>query len=147
MATKAFSREDGNLQTASIVTTRTKVYKDLDLVFGDTASGDVFKKTDAAAVKQAVKNLLMTNYLEKPFRPNYGGNLNDFLFENADFFDASEIEDQVFYAVQNYEPRARVESVEAKVLPQHHDVKVTVTFRIINTNEVISIDLSLARLR
>ena len=44
---------------------------DIDLNFtAKSTSGDIFKKTDQAAVKQSIKNLLMTNKLEKPFEEN-----------------------------------------------------------------------------
>ena len=66
---RVFSQEDGGLDNASIITSRKKVYKDIDLTFAVRTMGDVFKKTDAASVKQAVKNLLLTNHFEKPFTP------------------------------------------------------------------------------
>ena len=69
MPTRAFSIEDGNLASKTILTSRTKSSEDIDLSFAAKPSGDVFKKTDAAAVKQAVKNLLLTNFSEKPFLP------------------------------------------------------------------------------
>lgn len=147
MVAKAFSIEDGNLQTKSIITSRNRVYKDLDLVFGFNSRGDVFKKTDAAAVKQAVKNLLMTNFLEKPFAPNYGGDLNSFLFELSEYFDAESIEENIRYAIENYEPRARVLDVRAEVQPDNYVVNVTIRFQVINTSEVVSIEVSLTRLR
>ena len=52
---RVFSQEDGGLDNASIITSRKKVYKDIDLTFAVRTMGDVFKKTDAASVKQAVK--------------------------------------------------------------------------------------------
>ena len=83
MATK-LSTEDGNLSVSAITGTRTRVYKDIDLTFTNKPSGEIFKKESAAAVKQAVKNLLLTNYFEKPFQPKFGGNLRDMLFDLAD---------------------------------------------------------------
>ena len=80
--TKALSIEDGNLQTPSIVTTRNRKYSDLDLTFAARTTGDIFKKTDAAAVKQSVKTILQTNFGEKPFQPNFGADLRSRLFEN-----------------------------------------------------------------
>ena len=68
---RVFSQEDGNLNTAAIITSRKKVYKDIDLTFAVRTMGDVFKKTDAASVKQAVKNLLLTNQIEKKFKTYY----------------------------------------------------------------------------
>ena len=43
MAQKAYSIESGNLQSRSIITTRNKVYKDLDLTFARAPNNDVFK--------------------------------------------------------------------------------------------------------
>ena len=103
---RVFSTEDGNLQTASILTSRIKTYSDIDLTFARKSNNDVFKKNDAAAVKQAVKNLLLTNFGDKPFEPFFGGNLNAFLFNLDTEFDNEDIEDAVAQALANHEPRA-----------------------------------------
>ena len=58
MATyRALSIQDGNLESNAIITAKTKQYKDIDLAFLPRPDKDVYKKLDAAAVKQAVKNL------------------------------------------------------------------------------------------
>ena len=62
MATK-LAAEDGFLEVSTLVGTRTKIHKDIDLTFANKPSGEIFKKESAAAVKQAVKNLMLTNYL------------------------------------------------------------------------------------
>ena len=77
---RVFSQEDGQLEKPTIISSRERVYKDVDLTFTARSMGDVFKKTDAAAVKQSIKNLLLTNHGDKPFTHYYGGNLNSFLF-------------------------------------------------------------------
>ena len=87
MATrKAYSREDqGDLNTTSIATSRNVDFKDIDLSFQvKTVSGDVFRKNSTAAVKQAIKTLMLSNRLEKPFVPNFGGDIQSQLFELAD---------------------------------------------------------------
>jgi len=147
MATRSFSIEDGNLQSRSIVTTRNRVYSDLDLTFARAPNNDVYKKTDAAAVKQSIKNILLTNRLEKPFNSSFGGGLNRFLFELSSDFDEQEVEDEVYEAIQRYEPRARVQSVLCKINPDMNDVKVQVVFRVVNTLENVTLELQLARLR
>ena len=147
MVTKAFSIEDGNLSKKTLLGTKTKEYLDIDLSFTAKPSGDLYKKSEAAAVKQAVKNLLLTNTTEKPFQPYYGGDLNDFLFELSEDFDEEDIRDYIFTAVSNYEPRATVLDVKSLIIPDRHDVKVTVVFQVVNTSEVVSIDITLARLR
>lgn len=147
MVSRAFAVEDGNLSTASLVTTRTKQYSDIDLTFAKKPSGEIYKKTDAAAVKQAVKNLLLTNKYEKPFQPSFGGNLNDILFELVDNDSAYEIEEAVRQAIQRYEPRARVRQVRTNLQPDANSLGLTISFQILNTTEVVTLETNITRLR
>lgn len=144
---RAFAIEDGNLSTKPITTSRVVTSSDIDLTFAKKANNDVFKKSDAAAVKQAVKNLLLTNYGEKPFQPLFGGDLNRFLFELSDEFDEFEIQDRVASAISNYEPRAAVRSVSARIDPDNYSVDITVRFQVVTTLENVEINVSLTRLR
>jgi phage baseplate assembly protein W len=146
MATK-LSAEDVRLGTSSIIGSRTKVYKDIDLTFANKPSGEIFKKTDAASVKQAVKNLMLTNYFEKPFNPTFGANLRDLLFDLADEETEEDIEERVIAAINKFEPRAQALNVTATATPDQNSVKVILEFRIINTDELVKFTSTLARLR
>lgn len=145
--TRVLSKEDGNLNTISIVTTRSKAYKDIDLSFTAKPNGEIYKKTDAAAVKQAVKNLIQTNFYEKPFLPFFGGNIRDFLFELAYDDVGEDIRENVISAIETYEPRARVLEVSAKAQPDQNSLSVTVEFQVINTKEIVTLTTSISRLR
>jgi phage baseplate assembly protein W len=147
MVTRAFAVEDGNLNTASLVTSRNRLYKDIDLTFAKKPSGDVYKKTDAAAVKQAVKNLLLTNKFEKPFQPEFGGDLNNLLFELVDNDTVYEIDGAIREAIKRYEPRAQVRQVVTNLQPDANSIIVTITFQIVNTEEVVTLDTTITRLR
>jgi|TARA_R110000823_G_scaffold230833_1_gene357630 phage baseplate assembly protein W len=147
MVTKAFAVEDGNLSTRSLITTRNKLFSDIDLTFTNRPSGDLYKKTDAAAVKQAVKNLLLTNHYEKPFQPFFGGDLNNILFELVDNDTAFEIEATVREAVARFEPRALVLSVAASLHPSANTLSITVNFQVVNTQELVTLETNLTRLR
>ena len=146
--TKALSIEDGNLQSPSIATTRNRKYSDVDLTFAVRTTGDVFKKTDAAAVKQSVKTILQTNFGERPFQPNFGADLRSRLFENfTDEENAFLIEDAIIDALTLYEPRAKVISVNIADNSDRNYLGVRVEFRIINTEEVVVLDTSISRIR
>lgn len=144
---KAFSIEDGNLQTRTLITSRNRLYKDIDLSFTKRPSGDIYKKTDAAAVKQAIKNLLLTTKTEKPFAPYFGANLNNLIFNLSEDFDDGQIKDVIVNAIGNYEPRAQVREVNVNLLPDANTVNVTVIFQVVSTNEEVQLDVSLTRLR
>jgi len=147
MPVRAFSIEDGNTNIKSIVGARKASYLDLDLSFSAKPAGDVYKKANAAAVKQAVKNLLMTNQMEKPFDTTFGGNLSDFMFENDTEIDAGEISNQIILAVHTHEPRARILDIDVILKSSTNEVRVTVTFQVIATDEVVELEIPLARLR
>jgi len=145
---KTFSIEDGNTSVSTIFGSRKRKYSDIDLTFtSKSVSKDIFKKEDAAAVKQAVKNLCMTNLNEKPFLPDFGANIQGMLFELADADTEEEIEDQVIASINKYEPRARVLNVLANSLPDINSIDVKITFQVINTQEEVSVSIVLARLR
>ena len=147
MVTRAFAVEDGNLNTTSLVTSRNRLYRDIDLTFAKKPSGEIYKKTDAAAVKQAVKNLLLTNKYEKPFQPEFGGDLNNLLFELVDNDTVYEIDGAIREAIKRYEPRARVRQVATNLQPDANSIGITITFQIVNTEEVVTLDTTITRLR
>ena len=60
-----------------------RVFSDLDLDFQmNTVTKDVPFLKDVEAVKRSVKNLIQTNYYERPFQPELGSNLRAMLFDN-----------------------------------------------------------------
>ena len=144
---KVFSIEDGNIGNANIISARKITYADIDLSFANKPSGDIFKKEHAAAVKQSVRNLLMTNFSEKPFLPRYGGNLNSFLFSLNTEVDELALEEKIIETVEIFEPRASVKNVEVISNDNRNEIAVTVTFQVLSTNEVITTEISLTRLR
>tara|TARA_B110000444_G_scaffold261122_1_gene311238 strand:- start:1828 stop:2271 length:444 start_codon:yes stop_codon:yes gene_type:complete len=147
MPTRAFSVEDGNIGTKTITTARTRSYSDIDLSFAKKGSGDIFKKEHAAAVKQAVRNLLLTNYAEKPFLPRFGGDLNAMLFRLSTEIDDDYLEDDIINAIETYEPRAKVININSIISADSHEVRVTVTFRVLSTQEESFVEINLTRLR
>ncbi len=147
MPTRAFSVEDGNIGSKTIITSRSRAYSDIDLTFSKRPSGDIFKKQHAAAVKQAVKNLLLTNYAEKPFLERFGGDLNALLFRLSTEIDDANLEDRIIRSIELFEPRAKVLNVASEVKPDSHEVRVTVTFQVVSTLETVQVEVSLTRLR
>jgi phage baseplate assembly protein W len=144
---RVLSTEDGNLQKSTLISSRTVDYLDIDLTFAKRPSGDIYKKRDAAAVKQSIKNLLLTDFYEKPFQPFFGGNLRAMLFELADEDTEDEVEENIRNAINKYEPRAEILTISVNVLPDQNDMRVSVYFKIISTQETVTFTTNLSRLR
>jgi len=149
MVNKVLSREDGGLNSATtrLITSRNRVYKDVDITFNAKPNGELYTKRDAAAVKQAVKNLILTNHFEKPFEPFFGGNIRALLFELADEDTEDTITEQIIDAIEAYEPRARILDIFVNSRPDNNSVAVTIEFSINNTEEVVVLQTTLSRLR
>ena len=144
---RVLSTEDGNLQKSTLISSRAVDYLDIDLTFAKRPSGDVYKKKDAAAVKQSIKNLLLTDFYEKPFQPFFGANLRAMLFELADDDTEDEVEENIRNAIKKYEPRAEILTITVNVLPDQNDMRVSVYFKIISTQETVTFTTNLSRLR
>lgn len=139
---KVFSNEDGNLNR-SLRVIKTRQYSDVDLSFAarTVSDGDIYKKTDAAAVKQSIKTLLLTNRFEKPYRPQFGANLGALLFSLADEDTGAEIADRIKKSITRYEPRADILRLEVTATPDFNSVNVTLEFRVVDTNVVDTLEL------
>jgi len=147
MVNKVFSVEDGNQQTTSVVTARKRLYKDIDLSFAKAPSNDVYKKTDLASVKQAIKNLLLTNNFEKPFNPKFGANIRALLFDLADSRLENSAREKIEFAIATYEPRVQIMKIKVEPEPDRNDVRIQVSLKIRNSSTTFDISTSLNRLR
>ena len=143
---RQLSIEDGNL-SSSILSSRKKSYSDIDLLFERKPSGDIYRKTDADAVKQSVKNIVSTNRFEKPFEIFYGANITGMLFELADAGMGTHIEDQVKSAIHDYEPRARVLRINVFSNPDRNTLQVELLFRVTSTEQEVELKTTVSRLR
>ena len=133
---------------ATSFTNVTRQYRDLDLNFNiHPIRKDINKNVGDMAVINSIKNLISTNNYERLFNPIFGGNIRAMLFENMDPITALRMEKEITSMIQNYEPRATLNSVT--IVPQYesnaYDVKIK--FRIVNRQDPIQISFQLERLR
>ena len=124
------------------------VYKDIDTLFDiHPVTRKLNILTNNAAVARSVKNLVLTNKGERPYQPFLGCDVRNQLFELNDGLVESEVEDTISDVINQYEPRAELISVVANIRPDQHSVEVTITFRVVNQQDPISINLMLERVR
>jgi phage baseplate assembly protein W len=145
--TRVLSNQDAKQNTSAIITSRTRLYRDIDLSFTAKPNGELYVKRDAAAVTQALKNLIQTNYFEKPFQPFFGGNIRAMLFELVDEDSEEELAEQIVKAINAYEPRAKLLHLDVDVEPDQNSLRVKIEYQVVNTDEVITFTTSVSRLR
>ena len=108
---------------------------------------DVSKHINEYAIINSVKNLVSTNYFERPFRPEIGSGLRDLLFENVDPVISSQLERAIEETISNYEPRVSIENILVTAYPDDNRYSISMTFYIINNPKPITIDFFLERIR
>ena len=110
-----------------------RIYKDLNLNFSINAvTGDVATVTDVIAVKRSVRNLLLTNHYDRPFHPEIGSNVTALLFENFGPITGNQLSRTIEEMISNFEPRARVETVECYPLSDLNSYDVRIYFYVEN---------------
>ncbi len=126
---------------------RTKSYSDLDLSLRlHPIRKDIIPLRDDQAVKNSLKNLILTNFYEKPFAANVGGNLRGLLFEPADAITELALEDNIRRVIKE-EPRVQATFVEVVDLSERNAYRITVKFLIKQFDTSSEVEIVLRRLR
>ena len=136
-------------QSQNDISRNVRKHRDLDLFFSrKQGSGDVNRITDVEAVKRSVRNLVLTNFYEKPFHPEIGSGVRDMLFENMSPLTAVVLAKKVEDVIENFEPRARLIGVRALPNLDRNEYEVTIEFFVVNTpTELIDMTIFLEVLR
>ena len=134
-------------QKTSIVSS-SRLYSDLDLSLTlHPIFHDIMPLTDTDAVINAVRNLISTNFHERPFQPALGSNLSNLLFEPADIITLILLRQSILEVLQENEPR--IDSIKIDIVDDSDNNRyhVNLTFRVISRNAEVDITLFLSRLR
>lgn len=125
------------------------VFSDVNVSFTPhpvTGKLPVLKNADA--VKRAVRNLILTNFGERPYEPLYGGNVRAMLFENTDDpLLQDQLRRQIEGAIKNYEKRAKVDRVIVDVKPDSNALVVKIRFMIFNERFPVDLEVAIERVR
>jgi phage baseplate assembly protein W len=128
-------------------------YSDLDLDFiSHPTTKDVVKKTGVDAIKRSIRNLILTNFYDRPFRPYIGSNVQKILFDNITPLTAIFLKNSIIETITNFEPRVKLiedsnNGVIVQVNADNNGYNVTLSFTTVNRNEPVVISFFLERLR
>lgn len=124
-----------------------KIYKDLDLSLAQTTSKDVAKRLDVNAVKQSIKNLLLTRPGERPFQPTVGSDLYRLLFEPMDMLTTETLRSVISACIRNHEPRVRLQEVAIRPNYDENAYDISLYFYVIGIYAPVVFNLTLQRVR
>ena len=125
-----------------------RTYVDLDLDFTrHPVTNDIVKIEDVDAVKRSVRNLVNTQFYERPFHPELGCGVRDLLFENYTPMTGIFMRRKIEEVLRNYEPRANLSSIQVNEQMDRNAIDVVVNFYVLNLPNPVSVTTTLQRIR
>jgi len=132
----------------SSINRNSRIFKDFSFVFNKhPTSLDLVKKNDDDAIKQSLKNLILTKHYERPFHPEIGCQIHSLLFENWDPVVEKLMQQTIIDLVNKFEPRVRLIDVKINAQPDLNSVDITIEYQIINSERPVTFTTSLTRVR
>ena len=123
-------------------------FSDIDLNFTrNTITSDIIKVEDVIAVKRSVKNLVQTNFYERPFQPELGCGVRELLFENFTPMTKIFLEKKIQEVLLNYEPRIDLQSVKVDDDQDNNRLVVDIYFYVVGSPGPQTVTTFLQRLR
>lgn len=123
-------------------------YSDLNLDFmPHPTTGDIMRLSGEEAIKRSVRNLILTNFYDRPFRSYIGSNVNKLLFDNPNPLTANFMKDAIKEVITNYEPRVDLRDVRVTLDNDNNAFIATITFMALNSLEPFVATIFLERIR
>lgn len=124
-----------------------KVQKYSDLPFFISPNGftrDINLTMDLSAIRQSIKNIVLTNNGERFFNYTFGSNLYSSIFENYTLELIMDIQSKIANNIRTYERRVDLNDVRVLDNPTENSISVVIDFNIpdIGKSDVIVIDLT-----
>lgn len=126
----------------------TRLFSDIDLSFErHPVSKDIFAKYDDNAIKNSLKNLILTKHYERPFHSEIGSNVNALLFENASPAVTAITRQTIIDVIDNFEPRVEILNIDVEFVFDRNELLIRIVFKIRNTTRPITVEFTLDRTR
>ena len=110
-------------------------------------TGDIALKSGSNAIKESLKNLILTKKFERPFQPGIGSNIMDLLFEPNDIITEHLIADEIRSVAENFEPRANIQDVIVNDERGGMGYRIKIIFTVANESEPITFTTFLEQTR
>tara|TARA_Y100000389_G_C17471490_1_gene531691 strand:+ start:6336 stop:6785 length:450 start_codon:yes stop_codon:yes gene_type:complete len=106
-------------------------FKDISFDFSlNPITNDIIVLKNEEAIKQSVKNLILTKVNERPFNPTVGTDTTSYLFELHTKVSANALIEEIESVLINYEPRITLETIEIDADYSSNGFKVFIEYLI-----------------
>jgi len=135
-------------QTQSKSTRNSRSFRDIDLDFDrNTVTNDVNVVEDVIAIKRSVRNLIQTNFYERPFQPELGCGIRELLFEPFTPMTKVFLQRKIEEVLINYEPRIQLQNVAVDDDQDNNRLVVDIYFYVVGLPGPQTVSTFLQRVR
>ena len=125
-----------------------ELYSDFDLALTrNPVTNDLSRNLNTVAIKESVKNIVLTNHGERPFRPLFGGNIRAQLFESHTPATLKSVETSIRTALNTWEPRIELLGVKVTSDVDTNEINAYIEFVPINSEQATTLNVLLKRVR
>lgn len=129
----------------TVLSRRRESYSDFGINLERSVDGgDVLKYIDEAAVRNAIRAIVLTGPFERVYRPGLGSKVKSLLF---DMLDEDLLKQTVISAVKNNEPRVENIDVTVEDRSDQNAAVLKIFFSVINIPQSFSLSIILKRVR
>lgn len=124
------------------------IYKDIDQRFlANPVTEDVTALTDKEAIKQSIRNLILSTPTDHKFHPEIYCIVGNYLFSNMNSTDKQIIIRDIINILSVYEPRIEVYDVDVERDENARAIKVTVYYYYAKTDETDMVNIIVKEIR
>lgn len=107
-------------------------FKDISFNFSkNPITNDIVVLKNEEAIKQSVKNLILTKVDERPFNPSLGTDTTSYLFELHTKISANALIEEIESVLKNNEPRITLQQIDVDVNPDSNNFEVYIEYLIV----------------
>ena len=100
-------------------------------------TGSLARVTNEDSVNQRIRNIVLTNLLERPYQPGFGSKINAVLFEPMDASSAQSLDTTIRAAIRNNEPAATIVRLDVIPSAQEDSYRIDLYYTMINTQDQV----------
>jgi len=119
---------DFNLPSYSPQVISERYYTDISDSVVHPVNGRVILATDIDAIKNSIRNIILTPVGTRAFNPSFGTKIQTLLFENPTPVTEISIRNEIKIALERLEPRVKVQSIDVFKQDLGSDYQVSITF-------------------
>ena len=128
------------MSRAITLSKKDKAYIDISLAFEpNPINDDITLLTNARAINNALRNLIMIVPSEVPFMRDIGSHVTSYLFDTVDDGTASLIRMEIERAVEFGEPRIELQDVTVEAQPGQNQFVCSITYKIVGSEKIFTV--------